>query len=166
MGKDCVRNFDAIGWVALDLYIESMARKMSSNIGPRQFSMLRRTSYCRKYFDHLSAFKHGHCITDGASGGSTFVPTDHNAIKFCALRLNVRHDDHGTPRFEQCSLDDRYFLLLLVRLGLTDHGDVEAASKSTERIADMARRDVYHLRLGHNASLLGQCFKASYGLVR
>src|SRR5450830_1123102 len=166
MGKDCLRNIDALGRDALDLDLKSMARKMLSDIYPRQFSILCRTSYHRKYFDHLGAFKHRHRITDGASRGSTSVPTDHNAIKYCALRLNVRHDDHGTPSFEQCSLDDRYFLLRLVRLGLTDHGEVEAASKSTERIADMARRDVYHLRLGHNASLLCQFFKASYGLVR
>src|ERR1039457_44068 len=165
MGKDCLRNIEALGRDALDLDLKSMARKMLSDIDPRQFSILCRTSYHRKYFDHLGAFKHRHRITDGASRGLTSVPTDHNTIKFCALHLNVRHDDHGTPRFEQCSLDDRYFLLRLVRLGLTDHGEVEATSKSTERIADMARRDVYHLRLGHNTSLLGQCFKANYGLV-
>ena len=98
MGKDRVRNIDAVGRDALDLDIESMARKMVSNFDPRQFSILRRTSYHRKYFDHLGAFKHRHRITDGASRGSTSVPTDHNAIKFCALRLNVRHHDNGTPR--------------------------------------------------------------------
>src|SRR3974390_1522713 len=166
MRKDRIRNPHVHGADALDLDIKSMSRKMLSDIiDPGRLNIIRWTSYHRKYFDHLGALKQRHRITDGASRGSTSVPTDHNTFKFCVLRMDVRHDNHGPPRFKQCPFDDGYFLGVIGH-GLTDHGEIETAGKAAKRVADLPHRHVYHLRLSGDARLLCNCFKASCGFVR
>src|SRR3974390_1255925 len=89
----------------------------------------------------------------------------HNPFKFCALCMDVRHDDHGPPRFKQCPFDDGYFLGVIGH-GLTDHGEIQTAGRAAKRVADLPHRHVYHLRLSGDAGLLCNCFKASCGFIR
>src|SRR5262249_582612 len=83
-------------------------------------------------------------------------PSQHASTQACerhAALLDIGHDDHRTPGFEQRRLDHQIVGCRALALRLTDHGEIEAARDLGEHRGCAAERRVEDTRFRRNSRL-------------
>src|SRR4029077_9182145 len=113
----------------------------------------------------LGARAERHGIDDDARGRASAVPTDERALAREGPLLDVRHDDDGTPGFEQRAFDDEFVGRSLLALRLTDNGDVEAPRDLGEQRGGAAERGIELARFRCNPAFLHSGFESADGVT-
>src|SRR6516225_495082 len=111
-----------------------MAGEMVGDIGPRHFIALGRLTCHDNNFSCFGPYNKWHRIGHGTRRTPAAVPAHHDAIKLQTGSLNIGNDEHGPTRVEQRCLDDEPLKCRLVRLRLTDDGQIEPSHNVGENI--------------------------------
>jgi hypothetical protein len=109
--------------------------------------------------DRLGAFQERHGVADGARSRAPAVPARKHALERHAALLDIGHDDHGTPGFEQRPFDQQVVGCSTLALRLTDHGEIEAARDLGEQRGGAAERRVEDARFRRNSRLFRPRFE-------